>query len=131
MRQAAFALITALALSGCGPSEPPQACDPPASGAPTTLPLGLPLTEGATVLDVTTQGKTTIAFATIAGDAADIVAVRDRVLVDLKAAGYTVVGTDQEPGFEAEAELAGSHEGTLKVAPRCTGRLEIRYKIEQ
>jgi hypothetical protein len=106
-----------------------QGLDDPS--ATTTLPLGLPLTPGETVLRVTTQGKTTIAFAKIPGGRDDIVAVRDRVLTDLRAAGYIVKGTDQEPGYEAEAELAGTHEGTLKVSPLCTGLLEIRYKIQQ
>lgn len=80
---------------------------------------------------MTTQGKTTVAFAKIPGGRDDIVAVRDRVLADLKTAGYTTVGTDQEPGYEAEAELGGKHDGTLKVSPLCEGLLEVRYKIQQ
>ena len=79
----------------------------PVAGGPASLPLGLPATAGVTLLNVATQGSTTVAF------------------------GYTVEGTDQEPGYEAEAELAGTHEGTLKVSPLCTGLLEVRYKIEQ
>lgn len=105
--------------------------DQAVSGAPATLPLGLALRTGATVLDVTTQGKTTIAFAKIPGGRDDIVPIRDAVLTDLKAAGYTVTATDQEPGFEAEAQLGGKHRGTVKVSPLCTGLLEIRYKIER
>jgi hypothetical protein len=110
-----------------------QSCggrDVPVPGAPTTLPLDLPLTEGETVLDVATQGRTTVAFASEPGGRDDIVAVRDKVLADLARAGYTVVGTDQEPGYEAEAELAGTHPGSLKVSPLCEGLLEVRYKIE-
>jgi len=110
-----------------------QACggrDVPAAAAPATLPLGLPSTAGATVLSVAMQGRTTIAFAKVPGSREDIVATRDRVLGDLTAAGYRVVGTDQEPGFEAEAELAGTRTGTLKVSPLCGGLLEVRYKIE-
>ena len=103
--------------------------DTPAAGAPTTLPLGLPLTQGETVLSVTTQGKTTIAFAMLPGTRDDVVRVRDQVLSDLKAKGYTVSGTDQEPGFEAEAELGGAHDATLKVAPLCQDVLSIRYKV--
>ncbi|MCW2543731.1 MAG: hypothetical protein JWM40_1283 [Frankiales bacterium] len=105
--------------------------DVPPAGAPTELPLGLPLTTGETVLSVTTQGKTTIAFAALPGTRDDVVKVRDQLLTDLRAAGYTAPGTDQEPGFEAEAELAGTHEGTLKVAPLCENVLSVRYKINQ
>lgn len=110
-----------------------QACggrDMPAAGAPSTLPLGLPSTAGATVLSVAMQGRTTVAFAKVPGSRDDIVATRDRVVGDLTAAGYRVVGTDQEPGFEAEAQLAGTRTGTLKVSPLCGGLLEVRYKIE-
>ncbi|MCU1587235.1 MAG: hypothetical protein JWN31_728 [Frankiales bacterium] len=105
--------------------------DQPVAGAPTELPLAIPLTSGETVLSVTTQGKTTIAFAKISGTRNDVVKVRDQILTDLRAKGYTVPGTDQEPGFEAEAELAGTHDGTLKVAPLCQDVLSVRYKINQ
>lgn len=110
-----------------------EACDgrdKPAPGTPATLPLGLPMTEGETVLDVAEQGATTVVFASEPGGRDDIVAVRDKVLADLAKAGYRVVGTDQEPGYEAEAELAGTHPGSLKVSPLCEGLLEVRYKIE-
>ncbi len=102
----------------------------PAADAPSMLPLGLPLTEGEKVLRVAEQGKTTVAFASEPGSRDDIVAVRDKVLADLREAGYTVVDTDQEPGFEAEAELAGTHPGSVKVSPLCEGLLQVRYKIE-
>ena len=114
-------------------SRSEQACGDrakPDPGAPASLPLGLPLTEGETVLRVATQGATTVAFASEPGGRDDIVAVRDKVLADLAKAGYRVVGTDQEPGYEAEAELAGTHPGSLKVSPLCEGLLEVRYKIE-
>jgi hypothetical protein len=110
-----------------------QACagqDRPTADAPAQLPAGLPLTRGGTVLRVASQGRTVVAFASLPGGRGDIVAVRDTVLADLRSAGYTVAGTDQEPGYEAEAELAGTHEGTLKVAPLCAGLLEVRYKID-
>ena len=110
-----------------------QACgdrDDPVAGAPSALPLGLPLTEGEKVLRVETQGRTTVAFASEPGGRDDIVTVRDRVLADLAKAGYSVVDTDQEPGYEAEAELDGTHPGSLKVSPLCEGLLEVRYKIE-
>jgi hypothetical protein len=145
-KPAAAGLVVALVVAGLGgfavfehveraglAGKSEQACagrDEPAAGAPATLPLDLPLTEGEKVLDVATQGRTTVAFASEPGGRDDIVAVRDKVLADLAKAGYTVVGTDQEPGYEAEAELAGTHPGSLKVSPLCEGLLEVRYKIE-
>lgn len=148
MRKPAVVGVVVLALVGVGAggfalfernerqglaSKSVEACDgrdKPAPGAPSTLPLGLPLTEGETVLNVAKQGATTVAFASEPGGRDDIVAVRDKVLADLAKAGYRVVGTDQEPGYEAEAELAGTHTGSVKVSPLCEGLLEVRYKIE-
>jgi hypothetical protein len=103
----------------------------PVSGVPSGMPLQLPMTQGGTLLDVQRQGSTTVAFVKVGGGRSDIVDVRDRVLGELKGAGYATSGTDQEPGYEAEAEVRGRYEGTLKVSPLCTGLLEVRYKIEQ
>ena len=33
-------------------------------------------------------------------------------------------------GYEAEAELSGIVDGTIRVKPLCTDRLEVRYKLE-
>jgi hypothetical protein len=108
--------------------EPCGTLDTPEPGA--SLPAGLTLPEDQKLLRVQTQGKTTVAFTSTAGGRDDIVAVRDRVLDLLESRGFTVKGTDQEPGYEAEAELSGFVDGTIRVKPLCTGRLEIRYKIE-
>ncbi len=108
--------------------EPCGTLDTPESGA--SLPVGLTLPAEQKLLRVQTQGKTTVAFTSTAGGRDDIVEVRDRVLDLLKTRGFTVKGTDQEPGYEAEAELTGIVDGTIRVKPLCTGRLEIRYKIE-
>jgi hypothetical protein len=133
----ALVLIAVLA-AGCGSdpdtgaAEPPKPCaglDTPEAGAPTELPLGLPLTAGATVLRVETQGKTVISYAKLPGDDADLVAVRDKVLAELRTKGYAASNLDAEPGFEAEAELSGTHHGTLKVTPLCKDLLQIRYKV--
>ncbi len=106
-------------------------CGPEASpGKATELPFDLPLTAGAKVLRIDSQGATTVAFASLPGGRKDIVAERDLVLKDLERAGYRVAGTDQEPGYEAEAQLEGPHTGTLRVKPLCEGLLEVRYKIE-
>lgn len=106
-------------------------CEGRTTSTASALPLDLPLSEGAQVLRVDTQGATTVAFASLPGGRDDIVARRDAVLRDLQAAGYRVTGSDQEPGFEAEAQIAGPHEGTVRIKPLCTGLLEVRYKIEQ
>lgn len=110
-----------------------QACagrDQPAAGAPAQLPLSLPMATGARVLSVAQQGRTVVAFARVPGSRSDIVTVRDAVLADLQGAGYRTTGTDQEPGYEAEAQVDGPYEGTVKVSPLCTGLLEVRYKID-
>lgn len=57
--------------------------------------------------------------------------MRDRVLGDLGEAGCRTVGTDQEPGYGAEAELGGPHDGTLKVSLLREGLLEVRDTFEQ
>jgi len=133
-------LLLVVLTAGCGndpetpAAEPPKPCtgiDSPEAGAPTELPLGLPLTAGATVLRVETQGKTLISYAKLPGDEDDLVAVRDKVLAELKTKGYIASNLDAEAGFEAEAELNGTHHGTLKVTPLCKDLLQIRYKVNQ
>ena len=115
--------IAAKATQDCG------TLDTAAAGV--SLPAGLTVPADQKLLRVQTQGRTTVAFTSAAGGRDDIVAVRDKVLGLLKAQGFKVDGTDQEPGYEAEAELSGPVDGTLRVKPLCTGRLEIRYKIER
>ena len=114
--------IASKATEPCGTLDTPE-------GNP-TLPAGLTLPGGQKLLRVQKQGKTSVAFASIPGGRDDIVEARDAVLGALKNQGFTVKGTDQEPGYEAEAELAGTADGTLRVKPLCEGRLEVRYKIE-
>ena len=146
MKKPVVALVVVLALAAAGgigfalferhersgiaakAEEPCGTLDTPEAGA--TLPAVLKLPADQKLLRVQTQGKTTVAFASTAGGRDDIVAVRDRVLDLLKGSGFTVKGTDQEPGYEAEAELGGVVDGTIRVKPLCTGRLEIRYKVE-
>jgi hypothetical protein len=62
-------------------------------------------------------------------DESSFVEVRDELVDKLKAAKYTIDGTDQE-SVEAEAEFSGPQKGTIKVEPRCTGYVTIRYKFE-
>lgn len=107
---------------GCG------SLDTPASG--TTPPAGFVLPSGQKLLRVQKQGSTTLVVASAEGTRDDIVLVRDGVVSALKGQGFTVRKTDQEPGFEAEAQLAGISTGSLRVKPLCTDRLEIRYTLE-
>lgn len=101
-------------------------------GAPATLPFGLPLPgDGAKVLSVDTQGKTTVAMVSTPGNRGDLVQVRDQILQQLAGLGYRRTGTDQEPSYEAEGQFAGRYTGSIRVRPLCAGLLEVRYKIEQ
>ena len=93
------------------------------------VPAGLKLRPEEKLLRVQTQGKTTAVFVSTAGVIDDVVKVRDAVLASLAAQGYTKGGTDEEAGIEAEGEFGGKGEGTIKVKPLCTDRLEIRYKL--
>ena len=134
MRGVALVLAAGV-VAGCGggstkasQEEPCGSRDTPAAGA--TAPAALRLPPEQKLLRVQTQGKTVVAFASTDGGRDDIVTVRDAVLEKLKAQGFTVVGTDQEPGYEAEAEVSGTADGTVRVTPLCEGRLEVRYKIE-
>jgi hypothetical protein len=104
--------------AGCGTLP---TADPTAS-----LPSDFPALAGQVLYEPSTQGKTTIVLAIV--NEGDFVAVRDELVAKLKAAGYTIPGTDQE-SIEAEAEFAGRHDGTVKVEPLCDGFVAIRYKL--
>lgn len=137
MRAAAAVLAVAL-LAGCGgggsggaaaPSDEPCGDqDTPVGGG--AVPPALELPADAKLLRVASQGRTVVVFTSTAGGRDDLVAIRDRTLEHLTSKGSTVVGTDQEPGAEAEAEVAGTFDGTLRVTPLCAGRVEVRYKVE-
>jgi hypothetical protein len=105
----------------CGTLDTPDAT--------ATLPPGVTLPDGLTLLRVVTQGKTVLVISSTAGKRADVVAVRDDLVSKLAAAGFTKKSTDQEPGYEAEADLRGTADAHLKVRPLCTGRLEVRLTI--
>jgi hypothetical protein len=98
------------------------------TGTP-TLPAGLTLPSDEKLLRVESQGKTVAVYASTAGRLDDVVKVRDGVLSALASQGYTKAGTDQEAGIEAEGQFTGKANGTIKVKPLCTDRLEIRYKL--
>jgi hypothetical protein len=79
-------------------------------------------------LEVQSQGKTQVIYASTDGGRADIVHARDQVTQALTADGYTVTHTDQEPTYEAEATVSrNGTDDTVQVQPLCTGRLRVRY----
>ncbi|HET6817516.1 MAG TPA: hypothetical protein VFH66_09870 [Mycobacteriales bacterium] len=96
-------------------------------GAP-QLPAGFTLPSGQRLLQVQSQGKTQILYASTGGGRNDIVGVRDQVTRALAAAGYRVTHTDQEPTYEAEATVTkNGTDDTVQVQPLCSGRLRVRY----
>lgn len=129
----ALVLAGVLLATGCGDAAPAAApggtpCPaPPAAGL--ALPLDLPLPPGGAVRAVAEQGRTSVSLVDVPGGATDLVRVRDEVVQGLVRVGYRLVDSDQEPGAEAEAEVAGPYDGTLRVRPLCTGLLEVRYAV--
>lgn len=113
--------VKKLAKRSCGTLDTPV-------GTP-VLPAGLALLPDQKLLRVETVGRTSAVYVSTAGVIGDVVKVRDAVLASLESQGYTKTGTDQEAGIEAEGQFGGKAEGTVKVKPLCTDRLEVRYKI--
>lgn len=116
------------ATTAAAPSAASAPCPPPPDPG-TALPLDLPLPPGGVVRTVAEQGRTSVSLLDVPGGVPDIVRVRDEVVQGLVDVGYRLVDTDQEPGFEAEAEVAGPYDGTLRVTPLCAGVLEVRYAV--
>ncbi|HUR15318.1 MAG TPA: hypothetical protein VM097_12600 [Mycobacteriales bacterium] len=98
----------------------------PTANPAATLPTGFPTLTDQVLFEPSTQGSTKIVFALL--DEGDFVEVRDELVDKLKEAKYKIEGTDQE-SVEAEAEFSGPHRGTIKVEPKCTGYVTIRYKF--
>jgi hypothetical protein len=97
------------------------------TGTP-TVPSGFTLPDGQRLLQVQSQGKTQILYASTDGGRNDIVHVRDEVTQALTADGYKVTHTDQEPTYEAEATVSkNGTDDTVQVQPLCSGRLRVRY----
>ncbi|HET7312416.1 MAG TPA: hypothetical protein VFJ17_13930 [Mycobacteriales bacterium] len=93
-----------------------------------TVPAGFTLPDGERLLEVQSQGKTQIVYASTDGGRNDIVHVRDQVTQALTADGYKVTHTDQEPTYEAEATVSkNGTDDTVQVQPLCSGRLRVRF----
>ena len=107
----------------CGTLDTP---DPTAA-----LPPGITVPPGLKLLRVVTQGKTILVVTSRDGVRKDVVTVRDEIVQELAALGFTKKGQDQEPGYEAEAQLSGTANASLRVRPLCTNRLEVRLTIRR
>lgn len=96
------------------------------------VPEGFSLPEGQKLLEVQSVGKTAVVRASLPGSRGDLVAVRDRVATELKAQGYTLTSTDQEPTFEADGVVtkAGVAD-SINVRPLCAGRVVVRYTLHR
>jgi hypothetical protein len=95
-----------------------------------TLPAGFTLPDGQKLLRVQTQGKTKVVFASLDGNRDDLVDIRDRTVEALKADGYKVTHTDQEPTFEADAAVSkGDVDDSINVRPLCSGKAVVRYTL--
>lgn len=93
------------------------------------LPANLPTELSLLLTSTQNAGATRIYFGAL--PETDIVGARDDLSAKLVAKGYKIVGKDQEPGTEAEAQFAGPHDGTLRTRFLCTGYLEVRYSINK
>ena len=97
----------------------------PRAAAP--LPKGFPVLPGWVAVSQVVQGKTTAVRGVVTGLPSAITADRDAVFTQIKAAGYTVTGSDQEPGIEADGDFGGPHPGNINVKLLCQDHLLVTY----
>jgi hypothetical protein len=95
------------------------------------LPAGLPTVAGWIPTEAVSQGQTKAIRGLVRGEVGDLVTVRDAAVNRISAAGYRKTDSDQEPGYEAEADFTGPQEGNINV--RACGRdyLVVTYTIRQ
>ena len=94
------------------------------------LPSDIPAPNGATAYLSASQGATKVWFFALDRGSAELASMRDAYDNTLKGKGYTIKGTDQEDGAEAESEFSGPHDGTTNFQPLCTGKVKLRLKLE-
>jgi hypothetical protein len=161
LRAAASVGFAALTLAGCGggsgPGSPTTKVASTPTGVPTDsahstagaasaacgdeitphpgvarkLPNGFPTVTGWAATQAVMQGKTVALRGAVRGSPDDIVRVRDAAIHKITAAGYTEAGSDQEPGFEADADFDGPHAGNINVKALCRDYLVVIYTFEQ
>jgi hypothetical protein len=95
------------------------------------LPAGFPTVAGWIPTEAVSQGRTKVVRGVVPGEGKDLVAVRDAAVARIGTAGYRETGSDQEPGYEAEADFTGPYEGNINVRPGCRGYLVLTYTINQ
>ena len=95
------------------------------------LPADFPTLVGWQPTEVTNQGQTRVVSGVLRGGVTDLVTVRDNAADELVTEGYTQAGSDEEAGFEAEAEFTGPQEVTIKVKPLCRDYLVLTYTVRQ
>lgn len=95
------------------------------------LPADFPTITGWQPTQVTNQGQTRAVSGVLRGEVGDLVTVRDNAADELVTEGYTQAGSDQEVGYEAEAEFTGPQEVSIKVKPLCRDYLALTYTVRQ
>ena len=95
------------------------------------LPAGLPTIVGWQPTAVTNQGQTREVSGVLRGQVGDLVTVRDNAADELVSSGYQQTGSDEEAGYEAEAEFEGPQEVSIKVKPLCRDYLVLSYTVRQ
>lgn len=95
------------------------------------LPAGFPTVTGWQPIEVVNQGQTRAVSGALRGEVADLVTVRDNAADEIVTEGYTQTGSDEEVGYEAEAEFEGPHEVSIKVRPLCRDHLVLTYTVRQ
>jgi hypothetical protein len=119
-------------LAGCGGgSAEPRPCPAAIGGEPKRRPpAAVALPAGARLyLSEGPFGKTERFYATVAGEADELEAARDRAAEALVSAGYRLLREDAEPPIEAEAHVDGAHLISVQVTPFCDGKLRLRYTV--
>lgn len=95
------------------------------------LPANFPTVTGWQPTKVTTQGQTREVSGVLRGEVGDLVTVRDTAADELVSSGYHQTGSDEEVGYEAEAEFEGPQEVSIKVKPLCRDYLVLSYTVRQ
>jgi hypothetical protein len=95
------------------------------------LPAGFPTVTGWQPTEVSNQGQTRAVSGVLRGEVADLVTVRDNAADEIVADGYEQTGSDEEVGYEAEAEFEGPQEVSIKVRPLCRDHLVLTYTVRQ
>ncbi|MEO7261113.1 MAG: hypothetical protein ABI047_07665 [Jatrophihabitantaceae bacterium] len=95
------------------------------------LPADFPTVTGWQPTELAIQGQSRAFSGVLRGEVADLVTVRDNAADELVNAGYIQAGSDEEVGFEAEAEFNGPQEVSIKVKLLCRDYLVLTYTVRQ